>query len=358
MNDACKISETILASGHRAVILENSSISVTLLPEKGAEIHSLVYKPSAMDVLWKSPWGLAPRGCGAGYGGGNTEAAWMDQYAGGWQEIFPNGGDECVYKNATLNFHGEASIQAWDYAVQRRDSSRAAVEFTLALRRSPFRIRRTVIVERNTAGLQIRESIVNHGEEDLHYIWGHHPALGDPFLAGDCVLWVPAHTFRNHNLEISPSTRISAGAIGCWPLVEGKDGRPVDLSQIPASAEVRLTEFGYICDLEDGWYAITSSQHGFGFGLAWPRDVFPYLWFWQELRGSFGYPWYGRSRVMAVEPFSSIPGTGLANAIQAGTAPLLHAGEKVEANLAAVFYDARHGRPRSISTSGIADFES
>jgi len=26
MNDACKISETILASGHRAVILENSSI--------------------------------------------------------------------------------------------------------------------------------------------------------------------------------------------------------------------------------------------------------------------------------------------------------------------------------------------
>ena len=57
MNDACKISETILASGHRAVILENSSISVTLLPEKGAEIHSLVYKPSAMDVLWKSPWG-------------------------------------------------------------------------------------------------------------------------------------------------------------------------------------------------------------------------------------------------------------------------------------------------------------
>ena len=102
---------------------------------------------------------------------------------------------------------------------------------------------------------------------------------------------------------------------------------------------------------------MTSRKHGFGFGLAWTRDVFPYLWFWQELRGSFGYPWYGRSRVMAVEPFSSIPGTGLASAIQAGTAPLLRAGAKVEANLAAVFYDARHGRPRSISTAGITDFE-
>ena len=199
INDTCRISETLLASGHRTVILENSFLSVTLLPEKGAEIHSLVYKPRAMDVLWKSPWGLAPRGSGIGYGGGNTEAAWMDQYAGGWQEIFPNGGDECVYKNATLNFHGEASIQTWDYAVLRRDSSRAAVEFTVALRRSPFRIRRTVLVERNSPALQIQESIVNHGEEDLHYMWGHHPALGDPFLGGDCMLRVPARTFRNHD---------------------------------------------------------------------------------------------------------------------------------------------------------------
>lgn len=100
---------------------------MTLLPEKGTEIYSLVYKPRGMDVLWKSPWGLTPRGSGFAFAGGNTEAAWMDQYGGGWQEIFPNGGDECVYKNASLPFHGEASVQAWDYKIQRRDSSSVAI---------------------------------------------------------------------------------------------------------------------------------------------------------------------------------------------------------------------------------------
>jgi hypothetical protein len=347
----------VLGSGHRAVTLENSSVSVTLLPEKGAEIYSLVYKPRGMDVLWKSPWGLTPRGSGFAFAGGNTEAAWMDQYGGGWQEIFPNGGDECVYKSAVLNFHGEASIQAWDYTVQRRDSACVAVEFTVALRRSPFRIRRAVVVERNLAGLQIQESIANESEEDLHYMWGHHPALGDLFLSGDCVLRVPARTFLNHSAEISPLCRIPAGARGSWPVIEGKGGRPVDLSRVPLGSQDRVTEFGYICDLEDGWYGMTSRQHGFGFGLAWPRDVFPYLWFWQELRGSLGYPWYGRCRVMAVEPFSSIPGTGLVAAIHAGTAPVLRAGAHVDANLAAIFYAAGQGELRSISTSGIAQFQ-
>jgi hypothetical protein len=60
---------------------------------------------------------------------------------------------------------------------------------------------------------------------------------------------------------------------------------------------------------------------------------------------------------MAVEPFSSIPGTGLVNAIEAGTAPLLRAGTHVEANLAAIFYEAGQGNLRSISTSGIAQFQ-
>jgi len=102
---------------------------------------------------------------------------------------------------------------------------------------------------------------------------------------------------------------------------------------------------------------MTSRQHGFGFGLAWPRDVFPYLWFWQELRGSPGYPWYGRCRVMAVEPFSSIPGTGLVDAIHAGTAPVLRASAQVNANLAAIFYEAQQGDLRSISTRAIPQFQ-
>ncbi len=53
----CTFREHDIERGFRAVTLENETISVTVLPEKGADIYRLVYKPRQMDILWKSPWG-------------------------------------------------------------------------------------------------------------------------------------------------------------------------------------------------------------------------------------------------------------------------------------------------------------
>jgi hypothetical protein len=319
-----------------------------MLPEKGADICSLVYKPRAIDVLWRSPWGLRKPGITTPE---SSEAAWLDHYEGGWQEIFPNGGDACSYRGAMLNFHGEASVSAWDYTVQRRSEATAAVDFSVELARSPFRLHRTVSVEKSLPALILEESIENRGEEDLHFMWGHHPAFGAPFLDGGCRLQAPALSFLAHNTEIAPTCRIAAGTRGHWPVLDGKNGDKIDLSIVPPRVD-RVTEFGYLCDLEDGWYALTNNALDLGFGFAWPKDVFPYLWFWQELRGSFGYPWYGRCYVMAVEPFTSIPGSGLAMAVDNGTAPLLRAGSRVEARLAAVFLES--GEVTSVNLDGTA----
>jgi hypothetical protein len=219
------------------------------------------------------------------------------------------------------------------------------------LYRSPFLLRRTVTVERSRPAVLLEEAIENQGEEDLHFMWGHHPAFGGPFLDGGCRLYVPARNFLAHDVEISANSRIAPSASGKWPVLSGKDGRPVDLSIVPPAGG-RVTEFGYLSALDDGWYGLVNPALGFGVGLAWPKQVFPYVWFWQELRGSFGYPWYGSCYVMAVEPFNSIPGSGLVKAIEGGTAPVLGAGAKLDARLAAVFFDA--GEPQSISVEGEA----
>ncbi len=322
----------------RAVTISNRFLSATILPEKGCDIYSLVYRPRALDVLWKSPWGLRRPGSSIATAA-SSEAAWLEHYEGGWQLIFPNGGDACSYKGADLNFHGEASVSAWDYKVRRLSAASVSVDFSVELARSPFRLHRSVTVERALPALLIEERIENRSEEDLQYMWGHHPAFGAPFLDTDCRLQVPAQSFLAHDTEISTFCRLQAGVRGRWPELDGKDGRRVDLSVVPRAGE-RVTEFGYVCDLEAGWYALTNEAVRVGFGLAWPREIFPYLWFWQELRGSFGYPWYGRCYVMAVEPFTSIPGAGLTRAIGSGTAPVLRAGGRAEARFAAVLFDA------------------
>ncbi len=85
---------------------------------------------------------------------------------------------------------------------------------------------------------------------------------------------------------------------------------------------------------------MVNAERDLAFGLAWPLEIFPYVWFWQELGGSSDYPWYGRCSVMAVEPFTSIPGTGLAEAVAHATAPVLDPGAKVAARFAAVLFPA------------------
>ncbi len=262
--------------------------------------------------------------------------------------IFPNGGDACVYKGLHLNFHGEASTLPWDYEIQNADGA-ASVRLSVSLYRSPFRLERRMTVEPGKPVLRIVERITSRAEEPMHYMWGHHPAFGAPFLGGDCVIQLPEATFEAHSVEIAPTCRIPAGAVARWPRIPGKQGI-VDLSTTPP-AEERHCEFGYLRDLAAGWYAITSARHDFSFGLGWPVETFPYLWFWQELRGSFGYPWHGGCYVMAIEPFTSIPGSGLENAIRAGTAPVLEPGQSVEVQLAAVFVPGQE-KIGGISTDG------
>ncbi len=337
------------AGGMRAVTIANRLLSATILPEKGADVYSLVYKPRATDVLWKSPWGLRRPGS-AVFDAAKSETAWLEQYEGGWQEIFPNGGDACTYRDVMLNFHGEASVSEWDYTVRQRSSGSVVVELSVELARSPFRIRRTMAIGSSLPALIIEERIENRGDEDLHFMWGHHPALGAPFLTVGCRLQVPARTFVAHDAEIASACRIAAGTQGRWPVLDGKDGRKVDLSVVPPSNE-RVAEFGYLSDLDAGWYGLTNESLGFGFGLAWPKETFPYLWFWQELRGSLSEPWSGNCYVMAVEPFTSIPGVGLVKAIENGSAPVLKAGTSIESRMAAVFFDA--GEVDSISLDGI-----
>ncbi len=324
-------------NGFRAVTIENAFLAATILPEKGADIYSLVCRRTGVDVLWKSPW--KPHHPLPAASAGASESAWFDQYAGGWQDIFPNGGDACIYRGAALGFHGEACVSGWDYTVHRGRGAGVAVEMCVELRRSPFRLRRVLSVEPTLPALLIGETIENLGEEDLHYMWGQHPAFGAPFLDAGCRLRIPANRYVAHDVEISPHSRITTGASGHWPVVDGKVGTRVDLSVLPPR-EQRVTEFGYIGELSEGWYALTNNQLNLSFGLAWPKDIFPHVWFWQELRGSFGYPWYGRSYVMAVEPFTSVPGVGLEKAIEHGSAPVLKAGASIEARFAAVLFDA------------------
>ncbi|TAK22705.1 MAG: aldose 1-epimerase [Chloroflexota bacterium] len=346
MTSACRVTVGRLSdrgpgSGFEAVTLENERMLVVVLPGKGAGVYRLIYKPRGVDVLWKSPWGLRPPGQTVATAT-NSATAWFDHYEGGWQEIFPSGGGPSVVDGAELSFHGESSVVPWEYEVLEEAGSRCAVRFRVTLGRSPLSLERTMSLSADSAVLTLQERMINESADPFETMWGHHPALGAPFLDGGCIIDAPATTFIAHDPQLSADTLLPDGGEFTWPHVTGRDGTQIDLSRVPPR-ERRLAHFGCLAGLRDGWYAMPNPKLGFGFGMTFPTDIFKYLWFWQELGGSPGYPWFRRAYVMAVEPWTSFALDGLAGARERKTALPLGVGEAREATIRFVFFDGADG---------------
>jgi hypothetical protein len=115
--------------------------------------------------------------------------------------------------------------------------------------------------------------------------------------------------------------------------------KKVDLSIVP-SPDAGFAELIYMKDLSAGWYAIIDEEKEVGFGLTWPLDVFPYIWFWLVYGKAPGYPWWDRVYCLALEPWTSIPNQ-LNESISKGTQKHLEGGGSLSVSLAAV---AIHGK--------------
>ena len=337
----CRVSEETLNNGVRMLRLENELLATTVLLDKGADIYELIYKPRGVDVLWKSPWGMKAPGRGPSMPGG-SEVVWLEHYAGGWQELFPNGGDACTYKGVELAFHGEASMVLWDYEIVDQSTNAVEVRLETRLKRSPFLVERYMRVEAGQPALIIRGRVTNEAGESMDYMWSHHPAYGAPFLSEACRIDVGTQSFRADDGYAGAYSPLMPGESYQWPN-SIKGDITTDLSRIP-DQNTRRDMLAYFENFDSGWYAITNPDLGFGVGLVWPKEVYPYAWFWQEMHANPGFPFYQNCYVMAIEPASSIPGQGLVNVMEkTGVHGTLGPGESAEVDLRAVFYESKAG---------------
>jgi hypothetical protein len=117
------------------------------------------------------------------------------------------------------------------------------------------------------------------------------------------------------------------------------------------SLDVHTENLVYLTDLEQGWYALTNPRQGAGIGMVWPKEIFPYIWFWQNYHGGPGYMWYRRHYNVGIEPWTSIPSNGLLEAIRRRTARRLEGGASVSLEWRTVVYAGMKG-VRAIEADG------
>ncbi|CAN5891383.1 hypothetical protein BH23ACT8_BH23ACT8_22200 [soil metagenome] len=316
------------APGVPAILLESESLAVTVLPGKGCDVYALVDRETGVDVLFKSPWGLRRPGPGAHPP--DSMAHWLENYPGGWQLLLPNAGGPTVEHGVEWGFHGEACLVPWKVD----QLGETDVTLSAELFRAPLRLRRRLIVEGPV--LRIEESVTNRSPDPIEFIWGHHPAFGAPFVERGCVLSTGARTLTADG--VAPGSMLEAGSTHQWPSAKTAAGEPLDLTVVPGPGDVR-SHFAYLSDFRDPYFAITNPRLGFGVGLRWPLEVFPYAWFWQEVHALPGYPWFRQAYTVAVEPNSTVPAQGLAAVRKAGGSVVtLNGGASRDAVLEAVVF--------------------
>ena len=306
-NYGCRYKEMIY-KGFKTVVLENEKIQVTILAEKGTDIIEFVYKPMDIDFMWKSPLNLD---------GSNKNpltkdhptGAFLDIYEGGWQEMFPSINLPASYKGSELGFHGEVMYLPWDYQVITDDPYEVKIKFSVRCNRTPFFVEKTITLKSGSTVLEFEEKIINEGDEEFRFTWGHHPAFGKPFLDEDCVIDMPPEAVGlTYEEDFSGNSIIAQDEEFEWPNIKDNKGNDIDLSKI-MSPDKKTAFNVYIKDLKEGWYGITNLRSGVGFGMKWDINVFKYILLWYVYRGFYNFPFYGRTYSVAIEPWSAIPGS-------------------------------------------------
>jgi hypothetical protein len=344
-NFGCRIGAGTLR-GLQTLTLENELLRVTFLVDKGTDVYEFLHKPTDTDFMWRSPLGVRdPSKFVPSIA--RPDGAFLDFYEGGWQECLPTGGNALEYAGTVFGLHGEVSLMPWSYAVLQDDPEQVQVRFQVRTYRSPFWVEKTVTLARHSAALRFHERLVNEGAEAFDLVWGHHPAFGAPFLDPSCVIDLPDAEVRT--LTLGESSRCQEGEGFRWPQVAGRGGETLDLSHIPGP-EARAHDLAFLTVLRDGWYALTNRDRQVGFGMTWPVDVFPALWFWQVYCGAYGSPWFGRTYNIALEPWSA-PYSTVDEARRHNAHRTLGPGAALDVEFAAVAYSG-HRRVARIEADG------
>lgn len=287
--------------GWPVVRLESDSLRAEILPGKGGDVISLRWLPADVEVLWQTPWGLRERGAAAI--GADSVARLMAAYPGGWQTVFPNGGDPVLEHGVEWGMHGEVWLTPFDWEIT--DNS---VEMGARLVHSPFRVRKRVALDRSR--LTVTEQITNEGGSPIDVMWSQHPAFGAPLLSERATVTTNARSILVDDARDTPSSDLLRGGEGEWPHSPSPGGT-TDLSRLPAG-NAGIDRMAYLTDFAgDPWARLTNPDLGVQATLSWDGRSFPHAWYWLEAGGSDGFPWYSSAYVLAIEPATSYPGQGV-----------------------------------------------
>ena len=304
------MSETTLTLGLdlnslKTFVVENRFLRLVVLPEAGAKIWQIVYKPLDAEILWNNPDVPASRHA--------VDAPYDDVWSGGWDELFPN--DEPAPVNGfMLPDHGELWTGDWHAEpVSHRDA--VGVYLRMHTPISNFLVERTVLLRDDRPCFEIHYRFTNQGKEAFPFLWKLHPAFA--VTADHRIDFPPMAVLREPEF---PGTLGDAPPIFPWPHAPLGD-RVVDLRQVPG-VESQALHFFYGTGFASGWCGITNRANGLGCAMRFDPNVLSSCWLfashggWKDLNVAVlepatGYPFQMQAMIAGGRARWLAPGASL-----------------------------------------------
>ena len=297
------------ALGLRSIVLENSLLRLEVLPEAGAKINQITYKPLGADLLWHNPHLSAARH--------EPSACYDDVWSGGWDELFPND-EPGPIGGHVLPDHGELWTGDWHAETfEREEGSGVYLRFNTPI--SKFLVERTLLLWPGRATFEIHYRFTNHGAEAFPFLWKLHPAFA--VSTSHRIDFPPMAVLREPEF---PGTLADAPPIFPWPLAE-LGNSTLDLRQVP-DVSSRALHFFYGAGLASGWCGITNRANRLACALRFDPNVLSSCWLfashggWRDLNVAVlepatGYPFQMQSMIAGGRARRLAPGASLETSV-------------------------------------------
>jgi hypothetical protein len=289
--------------------LSTEALTAEIVPGRGGTIRSLTRRADAAALLWSTPWGL--RHSGTSSMPGTSEVQMIDSLIGGWQTLFPNGGDSVSIDGVDWGYNGEARITWLDW-----EFTGSSVRMTGRLVRTPFEI--TKIISMRDHEITVGETVRNGGKERIEIMWGSQLMLGGALLGPETFVDAAAAVVR-------PDPDVSHGAnyhdLMPWPRSHGQDAM-INLRLLPGP-DAEETRLAYLSDFSQPSMTISRPSHRIAIDIEWDADIYPYVWYAMEAGGRSGFPWYRAGYFLSLTPCTSWPAHGVHEARRVSSSTVL-----------------------------------
>ncbi|MCP4404205.1 MAG: hypothetical protein GY801_43720 [bacterium] len=267
----------------KALVLENEWLAVSILPEIGSKIVSILYKPLNHELLWQEPDEDLPQiGYATPYG--KAESI-------GFDEMFPTVSrcfcEDEPWLGAEIPDHGEVRTLPWDYELEDR-----CVKLRIHGGRFPYLLEKTVRLDE--ACVKIDYCATNLSPFDFQYIWAAHPLFT---AVPDMEIVVPQGMNSIIN-SVAGATLQSYGKQYDFPLAMLDNGEQCSLEKISEKDGVGYQKYYFAGKVPEGWCALYNPEKQLNVGLSFPKEQIPYLGMWVNEGG------WGEQYVVAPEPAS------------------------------------------------------